>query len=186
MKRLIHSSMSVAPFLALAVLMPSVAGATTYRQTISPDGVLQATKPFQSFGNLSHIGDCQYETDANMILSQWPKAKITTSEVVHAYNVNGSQQDSNGLWAGQNYLITHGFDGHRATSIVAVTPSQIHGLTQVMNLGPVRMHTFFIIWSNSKQLITVDDGYVNRYNWAEFNSDYTQQGETLTYYAVSF
>ena len=85
--------------------------------------------PYQSFDNL-HVGDCQYETDANLVLAQWPKAKITTSEVVHAWSTYGSAFEGqdvtsdggqnwtlSGLWAGQNYLVDVGFAGHRAQSI---------------------------------------------------------------------
>jgi len=195
MKSLIKITLCVplivlALFFALCVtLVP--AGASSYKTNINAKGILEATKPFQSFGNFN-LGDCQYETAANLILSQWPKSKITTAEVVSAYNTYGSAMNPDNLWAGQDYLISTGFAGHQAKSITPITTKyQIvqaanHGGVEVTNLGPVRMHIFAIISANAKQVTIVDEGFVYRYNWAEFNYDYTQQGETLQFYAVTW
>ena len=177
--------------IVLSLLIASPAGATTYRQTLSPNGTLEVTKPFQPFGNFQ-TGDCQYEIDANLILFHWPKSTITTAEVENAYNTNGAAFNSDGLWEGQDFLISTGFAGHHARSVTEATNrGQIvyaanHGGVLVDNLGPVRMHTFAIIRANTKQLTVLDDGYIDRYNWPQFIYDYTQQGETLTYYAVKW
>ena len=158
--------------------------------------------PYQSFDNL-HVGDCQYETDANLVLAQWPKAKITTSEVVHAWSAYGSAFEGqdvtsdggqnwtlSGLWAGQNYLVDVGFAGHRAQSITElgtfstsspVTPTEQaaliaaadHGGLQVMVMGPGMDHTFAITGANATHLVEVDDGYVRHDTWSFFYWAYT-------------
>jgi hypothetical protein len=152
---------------------------------------LEATKPFQAFGNFT-TGDCQYETDANLILARWPKAKISTAEVVGAYSAHGTSLNPDNLWAGQGYLLSTGFAGHKAASITPIaTKYQIvqaanHGGVEVTNLGPVRMHVFAIIQATAKSLTVVDDGFIYRYSWATFTYDYTQNAELLSFYAVTW
>jgi hypothetical protein len=161
---------------------------------------LQRTAPYQAFGNLSGVGDCQYETAANLILAKFPKTKgrISASEVIAAYSANGSGMTGVGtltrttspdLWAGQVYLMTTGFAGHKAASITQITEVQAvnaanHGGVEVSNMGPVRTHMFAIIAATRTHVVIVDDGYVYHYSWAWLNWAYTQQGETLTYFAV--
>ena len=187
------------------------AGAAAYKQTqvfsTKDNGyVLVPTAPFQSFDN-ANIGDCQYETAANLVLAEWPKAHITTAEVVTAYNAYGAlwqgqqvqQPDGSwlneGLWAGQNYLIDHGFAGHRAASITQVTTRYAmvqganHGGLEVTIIGSTLMHVLGIIQANAKELTVVDDGIIYHYTWAGFANTYTANGtnsEVLTYYAVKW
>ena len=155
----------------------------------SPSGA--ATPRYSSFGNLDGVGDCQYETAANLILHEFPSANVTTSEVESAYNTNGGAFISP-LWEGQQFLVSQGFDGHTARLITQVTDrSSIiaaanSGGVEVTNLGPVRMHMFAIIAANRTHVVIVDDGFVYHYSWAWLDYAYTQDGETLTYYAVKW
>jgi len=166
----------------ISLCCSSVAGAATYKTTFSRSGILEITKPFQAFGNFT-TGDCQYETAANLVLARWPKSKITTSEVLSAYSTYGIGFDPNyavnGLVAGQNYLLSHGFAGHRAASITTVTNKyQIvqaanNGGVEASITGPVMMHVLGIIQANSKTLTVVDDGFITHYTWTQFVFDYT-------------
>jgi hypothetical protein len=161
--------------------------------------------PYQAFGNLSGVGDCGYESDANLVLHRWPRARITTDEVESAYDNlgnlfagtdvttdGGEIWTAQGLWTAQNYLLSKGFGGHRATSIVQVTTrateiaSANDGGLEVVNEGPVRMHVFDIIAANRTHVVIVDDGYVYHYSWAWLDWAYTQNSETLSYYAVTW
>lgn len=157
---------------------------------------------YNQFANLEGIGDCQYETGANLILHEFPKAKITTNEVVSAFTQygagfegqsvstdGGSTWTLQGLWAGQNFLISHGFDGHRAKSITEISQAQVplaaqNGGVEVVNNGPVRQHVFAIIGASKTHVVIVDDGFTYHYSWAWVNYAYTQDGEGLTYFAV--
>jgi len=217
MKSLIKITLCVplvvlALFFALCVaLVP--AGASSYKTNINAKGILEATKPFQSFGNFN-LGDCQYETAANLILARWPKAKITTAEVVSAYNTYGDAWQGTsvtsdggatwtniGLWAGQNYLLNHGFAGHRATSIsqpltnkYQIVQAANHGGLEVTIEGPTMMHVLGVIQATAKNLTVVDDGFIRHYTWAQFTFAYTNvvtaqgtyasNGEVLAFYAV--
>src|SRR5580704_4962188 len=167
-------------------------------------GTIRAQKPYQSFGNLAGVGDCGYESDANLILHEWPKARITTPEVERAYQAYGNEfagqsvtSDGGqnwtltGLWEAQLYLISTGFAGHRASSIVQIDQVQVPAATQgggveVVNDGPVRQHVFDIIAANATHVVIVDDGFVYHYTWTWLNYAYTQDGETLTYYGVTW
>lgn len=180
---------------AMSAAMAIPAGAST----------LHATKPYSAFGNLSGVGDCQYESAANLVLSRWPKARITTAEVESAYDKfgaafegqsvtsdGGSTWTLEGLWAGQNYLIDHGFAGHRARAIIEVTTKASmvaaanSGGLEVVNNGPVRQHVFDITAATATHVTIVDDGFVYHYTWSWLNWAYTQDGETLTFYAVKW
>ena len=71
--------------LALCIILcifGTPASATTFKTTISKAGTMERTPPFRAFGNLSGVGDCQYETIANLTLARWPKAHITLSDVL--------------------------------------------------------------------------------------------------------
>lgn len=161
---------------------------------------LQRTAPYQAFGNLSGVGDCQYETAANLILAKFPKTKgrISASEVIAAYNTYGSGMTGVGtltrttlpdLWSGQVYLMTTGFAGHRASSIRSITESQViraanAGGVEVTVMGPQMTHMFAIIHATAAKLTIVDDGFLYHYTWAWFNFAYTQNGNVLGFYAV--
>jgi hypothetical protein len=172
----------------LAVLIP--ASTTTYPTNHSKHGILMVTKPFQSFGNFTN-GDCQYETAANLILAQWPTSVITTSEVLAAYRSNGIAWGSNGLEAGQNYLISTGFDGHHAASITTLNTRQSiidaanNGGVEVQTLGQNYGHMFAMIQADSKNVTLVDEGFVYHYTWKWLMWAYTQN-ETLTFQAVKW
>jgi hypothetical protein len=145
---------------------------------------------YNQFANLEGVGDCQYETGANLVLHEFPSAKITTNEVVDAYNTFGGAFNSP-LWEGQDFLISQGFDGHRASSITPISQAQVpyaasHGGVEVTNLGPVRMHAFALIAANKTHVVLVDDGFVYHYTWAWFHWAYTRDGEQLAYYAVTW
>lgn len=158
---------------------------------------------YNQFGNLAGVDDCQYETAANLILHQYPKSKITTNQVESAFDTFGDdwqgtqvlQSDGSwlneGLWAGQNFLISQGFDGHRASSITQISQAQAvvdanHGGVEVVNDGPVRQHMFAMIAASRTRVVLVDDGFTYHYTWAWLQWAYTQSGETLTYYAVTW
>jgi hypothetical protein len=158
---------------------------------------------YNQFANLNGVGDCQYETGANLILHEFPSAKITTNEVVSAFTQYGAAWDgqqvqqsngswlNEGLWAGQEFLISHGFDGHRAKSITEISQAQVplaaqNGGVEVVNNGPVRQHVFAIIGASKTHVVIVDDGFTYHYSWAWVNYAYTQDSETLQYYAVSW
>lgn len=168
-------------------------------QTTYKNGSIVRTAPFRAFGNLSGIGDCQYEAEANLVLAHWPKAKISLSEVLNAYETYGIDGDptyvSTGLWISQDFLMNTGFGGHKATSVTEIPQSQViyaanHGGVLVFNMGPVRNHTFDMISANSKSVTLVDDGFVYHYSWKWLYYAYTsapgQQGEFFTFYAVTW
>jgi hypothetical protein len=184
MKKLLPVTVALLLSLALA---PSVASAKGYQTTISKNGTLMATFPFKSFGNFTN-GDCQYETAANLVLARWPDSIITTAEVLNAYRTHGVNWDPNGdgLEAGQDYLVSAGFSGHRAASVV-----QISGRRRVIyaaDHGGVEVatttHMFAMIRANSKTLTLVDDGFVYNFSWAWFTYAYSVTGATLSFYAV--
>lgn len=177
------------------------------------------TKPYSDFGNFS-IGDCGYETDANLILHEYPKAKITTDEVESAYDNlgnlfagtdvttdGGEIWTAQGLWTAQNYLISTGFDGHRASSITQVftlgqeVAAANGGGLQVVVTGPTLMHVFGVIHANAKELTQLDDGTITHLTWSwllfsythafgpdmtQTNPDWVSSGETLAFYAVKW
>ena len=228
MKRSTLRNIVVALTLALTLLaLPAYAGAagkkaTVYKTTIK-NGVLKATAPFQAFGNLQ-VGDCQYETAANLILTRWPKAKITTAQVVGAFNTYGDAWDTDGilnasggdtgagLWAGQNYLLTTGFAGHKAASITPLTYSagtitEAAGVAQATDLsgmasviaaansggvevtvmGPAMDHVFAIVQATKTTLTAIDDGFVYHYTWAWLLYAYNPTGAAqITFYAVKW
>jgi hypothetical protein len=155
----------------------------------SPAG---AASRYSSFDNFK-VGDCQYETAANLVLSRWPRARITTAEVVAAYDRYGSGATPDGLWAGQDYLLDHGFGGHRAASITLLGPELAGvvsaanaGGVEVANLGPVREHMFAIVAATPTTVTVVDDGPVVRESWLFFLWSTTQDGESLAFYAVTW
>lgn len=173
----------VAVVLVAALAMTSSAGAAT----------LKTTKPYSSFDNFK-IGDCQYETAANLVLSRWPDAKISTAEVVSAYDTTeGAWDSSDDLWGGQDYLLDTGFAGHRASSITLLGPGLASvvaaanaGGVEVVNMGPVREHMFAIIHATSTTATVVDDGYVYHYSWLWLLWAYSQNNESLAFYGVTW
>lgn len=186
--------------LALAATVWLAANPLPVSAAIAP--TLQRTAPYQAFGNLSGVGDCQYETAANIILAKFPKTKgrITVAQVIGAYNKFGSGMTGIGtltrttspdLWSGQVYLISNGFAGHRASSITAITESQVvkaanAGGVEATVIGPAIDHMFAIIHADLHYITIVDDGYVYHYTWAWFNFAYTQNGNVLSFYAVTW
>lgn len=173
---------------------------------------LHATTPYRAFGDLSGADDCQYETAANLVLSRWPHAAITTTEVESAYDKFGAawqgtqvQQDNGdwlneGLWAGQNFLLSQGFAGHRARSITEVTTrasmvaAANSGGLEVTVMGPSMQHMFAITHANAREVTQVDMGVVTHITWTQLMWEYTHvvnadgtislNGETLAFYAV--
>ena len=151
---------------ALALLSgawPSIAGA----------------QPYAAFGNL-WTDDCQFETDANLILHEYPNAHISIAEVLRAYD-NGKGLN---LYSGLDYLEYHGFDGHTATWTPVTTKAQIiyaamhGGVWATMFNGS---HAVGILAANEKTLVTVDDGIVQHQTWA--NWDWFA-GRTFQFYAA--
>ena len=178
----------------LTALLPATAGASNFKTTLNAQGAITRTAPFQSFGNFT-VGDCQYETAANLVLARWPKSKITTSEVLAAYNTYGIGFDPNyavnGLVAGQDYLLQHGFAGHHATSITTVTSKYqiVHaannGGVEVSIEGATMMHVMGIIQATAKSLTVVDDGFIQHYTWNRFVFDYTHTTTAQGTYALN-
>jgi hypothetical protein len=178
---------------------PLPAGANTFKTTLNKAGAISRTAPFQAFGNFT-VGDCQYETAANLILAYWPKSQITTAEVESAYNTYGIGWDPDGLEAGQDFLISTGFAGHHASSITEITQAQAvtaanNGGVEVTVLGPTMAHIFAIVQANAEGLTEVDDGFVYHYTWSQLNAAYTigitngeltPNGNVLTFYAVTW
>lgn len=195
--------------IAATACMATIADATTYKQHqvfVAADNgyVVVPTAPFQAFGNTSGVGDCQYETAANLTLAEYPKAKITTSQVEGAFSTYGDlfqgQQVTTdggqdwtltGLWAGQNYLIDHGYDGHRAsvtqvTTRYAEVQGANHGGLEVTATGPNLMHMFGILQANAQRVTVVDDGVIYHYSWTALATHYDFGGDTLAFYAVKW
>jgi len=194
----------IALALGVSLVVIAPAGASTYKTTFSPSGVLEFTAPFQAFGNFK-VGDCQYETAANLVLSRWPKAHIARAQVVAAYKRFGlayqavpaidpttGQPVVYTESAAQVYLVNDGFGGHRALSIVPVSSRQAvitaanAGGVEVVNMGPVRQHMFAVVKATAKTVTLIDDGYVQTFTWPNFVQSYSYGGETLTYYAVTW
>lgn len=170
---------------------------------------------YNSFGDLNGADDCQYETAANLILHEFPKSTITTSEVESAYTTfggafqgqsvttdDGATWTLQGLWAGQNYLLAHGFDGHRARAIIPVVSryAMVHaansGGLEVTVMGPTMNHMFAITRATATEVTEVDAGYVYHYTWANFIWRYTHavspqgtivsNGVVMAFYAVKW
>lgn len=185
--------------LALCIILcvfGTPASATTFKTTIK-GAFITRTPPFRAFGNLSGIGDCQYETIANLTLSRWPKAKISLAQVLSAFDDYGANGDpsyvTTGLWESQDWWMspTGGFAGHRASQVVEIPESQAvaaanAGGVEVANTGDVRNHMFAIIAATATKVTIVDDGYVYHYTWAWLNWAYTQSGELLDFYSVKW
>jgi hypothetical protein len=174
---------------------------------------LHATTPYRAFGDLSGADDCQYETAANLVLSRWPAAHITTAEVESAYDKfggafegqsvtsdGGSTWTLTGLWAGQNFLLDQGFAGHRAQSITEVTTraqmvsAANAGGLEVTVMGPTMQHMFAIVHANAREVTQVDTGTVTHITWTQLIWEYTHvvnadgtislNSETLAFYWV--
>lgn len=185
---------------SLFLVTSASASSRTLKTTIGRNGDLEATKPFNSFGNFgSGVGDCQYETGANLILYEFPGSKITTPEVLSAYDQYGvgwvAVQTPSGpatIGAGQNYLLTYGFAGHRAQSIIPVTAKGAivyaanHGGVEVANIGPTRGHMFAMVQATAKTVTLIDDGFVYHYSWKWFLYAYTYGQAQLFYYFVTW
>jgi hypothetical protein len=185
--------------LMVVIFQPLSAGASIFKSTYTRGGDIVATKPFRAFGNFSGIGDCQYETAANLILSRWPKVKISTAQVLSAWNTFGDLGDptytTTGLWNSQDFLMTTGFAGHHAATVTEIPQSAVlaaanNGGLEVVVLGPVRNHMFAIVASKGNQITIVDDGFVERQNLTTMVYDQTQapgqQGEGLYFYGVTW
>lgn len=130
------------------------------------------------------VGDCQYEADANLTLHEFPSTAITTSEVLNAWRTNGVDLQSNGLWAGLDFLEEGGF-GHSASITQAYTrTAQIFGA----NHGGLWVyvesmpHAIGIIRANPRYVVSVDDGVISTMTWHAFNFEYRND----TYYAVTW
>ncbi len=168
----------------LLALIPSAASAKEYKTTFAKDGAPMVTKPFGSFGNYQ-VGDCQYETEANLVLNEWPTSVITTQDVLGAYYANGED-------AAQNFFLSTGFDGHRASAVTPIfNRTQIiyaadHGGVEVVQTDGLLSHMFAMIRANSRQVTLVNEGIVYIFPWWYFLKVYDSSGSSLTYYAVTW
>ena len=199
--------------LALLITLAAPAGANTFKTTMNRNGVLEVTPPFRSFDN-NRVGDCQYASAADLVLAEWPTAKITTSSVLNAYRTYGidwhatapSNPDQTtaplGLFAGQLYLLDHGFGDHRASSITLIAgyiptaPINRGAIVHAANHGGVFIawnvqttptgHMFAMVHATATHVTLVSDGYVFNYTWSWFLWSYHQNGGQMTYYAVTW
>ena len=179
---------SLARVLILATIFSGVgvAGAATYKRhlvfSVKDNGwVLVPTAPFQRFGN-NVLGDCQYETAANLTLAEFPNTKITTSEVESAWREYGMALNGS-LWEGQRFLELKGF-GHRAevTQISqGLDYAADHGGLEVTIFGQME-HMLGIIQAQGQNITAVDDGIIYHYSWAGFSQAYV--GDTFAFYAI--
>ena len=182
-----------APYIAAtAILLASVAlstgaSAADYRQTqkfsVKDNGwLIVPTAPFQAFGN-GQVGDCQYETAANLTLAEFPDTKISTNEVESAFNKFGINWVGP-FWEGQRFLEFKGF-GHRAT--ISPVSSNLdyyanHGGLEVTIFGHME-HMLGII-RGGKTITVVDDGLIYNETWQTLRTGFI--GDQLAFYAVKW
>ena len=143
-----------------------------------------ATPRYQPFGNLQ-FNDCQYESAANLVLHQFPGAKISTGEVLRAFKANGIV-GPDATPAGLDYLENVGFDGHRANAEVITTRAQI---IAAANAGGVFVtlgwgHAVAIVHANPRELDVVDDGADPPMTWSNWHEMYAAPG--TVYYALTW
>ena len=140
-----------------------------------------AATRFGTFGNLKY-DDCQYETDANLVLREFPAARISTNEVVRAWRENGATTDQ-----GLTYLEDVGFDGHRAAAATLVTTRA--QIIAAANAGGVWAglswgHAVAIIRATTSRVVVVDDGLVEPMSWWNWYAMFDGPGSTL--YAITW
>lgn len=154
---------------ALALLFPGNAGASSR---------------FQSFGNLG-VGDCAFESFANLVLADFPDSHITTSQVLSAYRAN------NGPIASLNFFYDQGFDGHRAAlEPVSVTP----GIDSPVWVDLAWGHAVMVLRATQSRVLVVDDGAPWSVTWSDWRSFYFTKGsqaylpiwQTPNTYAVTY
>ena len=157
---------------ALAVILLTLAAAAP----------LGASGPrYGDFGNL-RFGDCQYASGANLVLSRWPGAHITTAEVLRAWRT--APNDPTG---GLTYLEDYGFAGHRAASATVVTGTSAiiagadaGGIYAALSWG----HVVAVTHASANEVTVVDAGLVTHNTWAEFRRFYDAPDSFL--YAITW
>lgn len=136
---------------------------------------------YGTFGNLTYP-DCQYEAAANLVLSQFPQAQITTNEVLRAWREFGI----NAL-AGLTYLEDYGFDGYHAATANLVTGKS--AIIAAANGGGIWAdlswgHVVAVVHANPREVTVVDDGLVTVNTWQEFYRFYDAPQSAL--FAISW
>ena len=132
---------------------------------------------YSDFGNLEY-GDCGYEVGANLILHEYPTAKITTNEVVRAWREYGAAN-------AMQYLTDIGFDGHRLIFTSITTKAQVIASAKLGVYAGAwdDTHVVAIIQANPKKLTTLDDGLFQAMTWSNW---WWEEDHVVDDYAVSF
>jgi len=127
---------------------------------------------YQSFGN-NYKGDCEYAAAANLTLHEYPLIKITTKEVLKAWN-NGIGET---YYSALKYVNTIGWSGHKALTIPVITrPSIIYAANHggVWATEYSGTHAIAIIAANKNGIRVVDSTmngitfYSSWNNWAKY------------------
>lgn len=137
-----------------------------------------ASGRFQSFDN-GRLGDCAYESFANLVLAEFPSAHVDTPEVTSAWRAWGPSNAA-------GYALTTGFSGHRAASLTPVSQGRVpyaaaHGGVWVwLSWG----HAVMIDAATRTKVYSVDDGMGLWLTWPQWSAYYFTPGST--YYAVAW
>ena len=147
--------------IALSLLSPLLLTSTASATNNQP---LTLQPALNAFGN-QKFEDCIYSADANMVELYDPHVHITVKQVIEAFQTYG---ESDGL----NYMITNGFDGVKASTIIDLGKNTINLSTELANGGVQAwinfpgqgQHAVAIIQVTNKQIEFVSWGY--KYWWS--------------------
>jgi hypothetical protein len=176
MKKLFFVGVIIA-FLVSVAAMGAAAGAT-----------------YSPFGNLK-VGDCAYESMANLELHEFPWVHITTKDVVDAY-FRGHENGYSAI----PYMMTTGFGGQTILPIPSGTLEDQFGLSDAAMKAAIiqgvanggvwstvmdGLHAVAIIGADLHHVTIVDDGIVEHWSWGNFWWNQGPAGDN-TMYAVTW
>lgn len=125
------------------------------------------TPPYNAWGN-DTVGNCPFAAIANLVRHMWPKAPITTNEVVRDWRTYGTTIGA------LPFLFEDGLGGHKISSYAPVTTraqfikAANSGGVMALILGGI--HAVAVIGANSKGVTFVTWGTELHMNWAGWNS----------------
>ena len=150
----------------LTALLPATAGASSR---------------YQEFGNLT-LNDCTYESLANLVLYEFPAARINPRVVIGAFRANGV----NGA---MSYVQDVGFSGHRVAAFTPISSHNHAALAKAASHGGVWAtvsyggHVVDITRASKTGVTVLDDGSIYFMRWADWSY---YQGTPAVDYAVTW
>jgi hypothetical protein len=153
----------------ISVLATATAGATSNQPLPRPPA-------WGDFGNTT-LPDCVYAADANLLEFNFPRIRLSESQVVQAFQANGEDD-------GLLYMETTGFDGIKAASVIPLGASTT-GLQLAMAQGGVQawihfprepdVHAVAVIKVTTNRVEFVSWGYTYWWSMKEYHQRVVQQ-----------